>query len=171
MGVGGAGADAATFSRLRGAGVDVDLRRLGRLAAALLVVAVLASSVGLFVAAVRHNRQADQLRTGVPVVGTVTRCLGLLGGSGSNSAGTSCSATYVVAGRRYTEGVPGTSARPVGSRVRLVFARGDPALVTTPDLARAERSSWQVFVLPAALLAAAAAVAALSLRRRGAGRA
>ncbi len=139
-------------STLRGAGVDVDHRRLGRIAAALVLVALAATSVGLFIAGAHHNQQIDELRHGVPVDATVTSCLGLLGGSGSNAAGYACRGSYTVDGIRYGEAIPGSTLLRTGSHVRLVAASGDPSLVTTPALLRRDRTSWHVFVVPAILL-------------------
>ena len=64
------------------------------------------------VAGVHKNSQINRLRhDGVPVTVTVTNCLGLMGGSGSNAAGYSCTGTFTIDGTRYTESLPGTGFR------------------------------------------------------------
>ncbi len=148
--------------------MDVDRRRLGLVVVASVLTALTASSIVLFVVGAHHNSQIDELQRGVPVEATVSNCLGLLGGSGSNAAGYSCLGTYVVDGHRYSEPIPSSSAQRVGSRVPLIAARGDLALVATPAQLRNERSSWRVFVLPSLLLVLVLllAVTALVLRRR-----
>ncbi|MBV8464299.1 MAG: hypothetical protein JO368_13460 [Acidimicrobiales bacterium] len=148
------------ISTLRGAGVEVDRRRLGQVAVALVLVALLATSAVLFVAGAHHNAQADELRHGVPVEATVTSCLGLLGGSGSNAAGYTCNATYQVEGRRYAVTLPQASLLRVGSRVAVVAAASDPALIAMPGPASHEHSSWQVFIVPTLLLLAALGIIA-----------
>ena len=83
------------------------------------------------VAGVHSNNQTDALHDhGVPVTFTVTGCLGLLGGSGSNAAGYSCHGTYALDGHRYTEALPGTAFHRPGAAVAAVAVPGDPALVS-----------------------------------------
>jgi Protein of unknown function (DUF3592) len=116
---------------LRGAGVSVDTRLVGRIAALVGVLAVAVAAVVLFVAGYQKNTQITSLQThGVTVDAKVTGCIGLLGGSGSNDAGYNCTASYEYAGRQYTEGVPGND-RPLatGSTVKGIVASDDPALL------------------------------------------
>ncbi len=104
------------------------------------------------VAGVHSNSQIDELHErGVPVTVTVTGCLGLLGGSGSNAAGYSCHGSYVLHGRRYTESLPGTSFHRPGSTIPSLAAPGDPALVSPDSVIDNQHSSAGVFVLPAVL--------------------
>src|ERR1700722_7778338 len=73
---------------LRGAGVDVDPRRALQLVIAVCLVALTVVAVVLLLAGMKKNPQAVSLHNhGVPVPVTVSGCLGLLGGSGSNPAG------------------------------------------------------------------------------------
>ena len=80
-----------TVNSYRGGSVDVDVRRIARVGLVILLVGVTVLAVVLIVAGVHSNNQTNRLRNdGVPVTVTVTGCLGLLGGSGSNAAGDAC---------------------------------------------------------------------------------
>jgi len=145
---------------LRGATVgSIDGRRVARAVAALCMVALAVAAVMLTVAGADKNAQITRLRDhGTTVVATVTGCLGLLGGSGSNPAGYECRGAYEVGGRRYVADIPGTVLRRPGSRLRAVIDPDDPALVSTPAMLAAEQASWRVYVVPGVL-----AVTVLSL--------
>jgi hypothetical protein len=137
---------------LRGAGVQVDARRVGQVALGLVLAALAVLTIAFTVIGVHKNQQADRLHNdGVPVTFTVTGCLGLLGGSGSNAAGYSCHGTYGLDGHRYTELLPGTAFHAPGSAVSAVAVPGDPALVSPTSIVRNEHSSSSVFILPAVL--------------------
>jgi uncharacterized integral membrane protein len=148
---------------LRGAGVDVDARRAGRLVVGVCLVALAVLVVVLFVAGANKNAQINNLRRhGAPVEITVTKCIGLLGGSGSNGAGYACTGTYTVGGRRYDEAIPGNALLVTGATVR-----GDPTLVSTVVAVTTERASWRVFIVPTILLIILVLlVGTLVLRRR-----
>jgi len=162
-------------SALRGAGVaQVDTRRVVRALAAAGVIAVVVVAAALVVAGTRRNTEITDLRQhGVRVTVTMSGCLGLLGGSGSNQAGYSCSGTFSLGGHRYHEAIPGDVLYPPGTSVAAVAVPGDPGLVTTTRVLATEHPSAGVYVLPAVLLALlAAAVGGLGLvkvRRGGAG--
>lgn len=146
----------------------VDARRAGRIAIVVCLVALVSTALILTVAGVDKNDQIEALKTtGVPVTVTVSRCVGLLGGSGSNAAGYACRGSYDFRGKRYEEAIPGNVNRAPGSTLRGVIASGDPALLSTPGTLGAEQASWRVFLAPAALWVVAAATSgALLLRRR-----
>jgi hypothetical protein len=150
---------APSVGHLRGAGVDVDVRRVGQIGGGLLLAALLVVAIVLTVAGAKKNAQIDHLHhDGVAVQARVTSCLGLLGGSGSNAAGYACEATFNLRGHRYTEAVPGTTLRSPGSLVQLVVDRNDPGLVDTPEALATERSSARVFVFPAVIVGVLAVV-------------
>ena len=145
----------------------VDGRRAGRVVTVLLVAALAATATVLAVAGVDKNAEITALRSrGVPVEVTVTSCVGLMGGSGSNAAGYACRGTFRLGGRPYSDAIPGSSLRHPGEAVRAVTDPGDPALLSTPGVLAGERASWRVFVLPGVLLLAAAAVVGTALLRR-----
>jgi hypothetical protein len=166
----GAGAQAADrIGQLRGAGVQVDRRRVGQVAIGVVLATLAVLAVVFTIVGVHTNQQDDRLHhDGVPVTFTVTGCLGLLGGSGSNAAGYSCHGTYSLQGRSYHEQLPGNSFHRPGSTVAAIAVPGDPALVSPASIVADEHSSAGVFVLPAILGAVLVLLVALLLvlRRR-----
>ena len=118
-----------------------------------LVIATLAVLVVLFTVVGAHdNEQDDQLHNqGVPVTVTVTGCLGLLGGSGSNAAGYTCHGSYTLDGHRFNEQLPGTAFHRPGSSVPSVAVPGDPTLVSPVSIVDSQHASASVFILPAVL--------------------
>jgi hypothetical protein len=149
----------------------VNRRAVGRVVIPLCLVA-LAVLVGiLYAAGANKNAQIDRLHhDGVPVQITITSCVGLLGGSGSNAAGYSCNGTFVLDGQRHLELIPGNTLYEPGTTVAGVTVHGDPALVVTADALATERTSWHVYVLPTVLLlvllVAVGMLVAVVLRRR-----
>ena len=107
------------------------------------------------VAGVHKNSQINELHhDGVPVTVTITNCLGLMGGSGSNAAGYSCTGSFTVHGHRYTESLPGIGFHQVGST--LPARVGCPAIrlsYVPGQIVRTQQAAWRVFLLPAVLLA------------------
>ena len=159
----------APVGTLRGAGVQVDAGRVGRVAVAVAVVAVAVTAVVLAVAGNQKNADITALRDhGVPVEATVADCLGLMGGSGSNLAGFECTVRYTVDGRTYHEGLPGNAPAVVGTTERGITVASDPALFSTPSVLASEHASWRVYAAPAALvvLLLLATGAILAVRRR-----
>jgi hypothetical protein len=155
------------LTRLRGASVDVDVRKAAQLVVAACLVALAVTAVVLLIAGIQKNDQTDSLRQhGVPVEVRVTNCLGLMGGSGSNLAGYACSGTYTFAGHRYFESIPGSSFQQTGSLVRGVTVASDPHLLSTPALVASQRSSWHVFIAPLVLFVVLVVLSALVLIRR-----
>jgi hypothetical protein len=153
---------------LRGAGVDVDARRVGRVFVAMALVALAVFTVVLFVAGAHQNDQITRLRhDGVRVSVTVTGCTGLLGGSGSNPVGFDCRGTFTLGGHRYTDAIPGNAQHLPGATLRGVTVRDDPGLFSTVGALSTQHPSARVFILPAVLLVVLAlAVGGLVLRRR-----
>jgi hypothetical protein len=160
----------APLTTLRGAGVDVDFRRVGQVVIGMCLVGVAVLAVILLVAGFQKNAQIASLhQNGVPVEVKVSSCTGLLGGSGSNAAGYQCQGTFLLNGHTYSAVVPGDSLHVPGSTLQGISVPSDPALLSTPSLVAAEHTSWRVFILPAVLLIFLAGVlGALFLRRRSA---
>jgi hypothetical protein len=156
----------APLFTLRGAAVAVDSRRASRVVIILCLLSLAATSAALFVVGARKNAQIGELRNrGVSITVTVTRCIGLLSGSGSNAAGYSCRGSYAYHGTRYEEAIPGNVSRLPGSTLPGVIAPDDPALLSTPAVLRSEQVSWRVFIAPGVLGLVAAAGAALLFGR------
>ncbi len=160
--------DNAPVSILRGNTVDVDLRRLGRVLIALIAVALAALVIAFTIAGIQKNNQINSLRhDGVRTNVTISSCIALMGGSGSNLVGYSCTGTFTLHGHRYTEALPGTSHHSVGSSLPAVVVPADPALVSPLTIVAGEHASWKVFILPGILLVALALlVGAVVFRRR-----
>jgi hypothetical protein len=167
------GMRAPPISTLRGAGTTVDPHRVARVAVGLVLAALLVLTVAFALIGQHKNQQIDELRQqGVPVTVTVTRCQELLGGSGSNGAGFACTGTYALDGHRYSESLPGTTGHAPGATVAGVAVPSDPTLLSTAQIVQSERTSSDVYVLPAVffalfLLVIAAIVLQRRRRRRG----
>ncbi len=155
---------------LRGAGVDVDPRRAAQLVVGTCLVALAVVAVILLVSGIRKNAHDASLQDhGVPVSVTVSGCLGLLGGSGSNAAGYACKGTYTFDGRHYQQAIPGNALLPAGSVVRGVIVPGDPRLLSTPATVATQQPSSKVYIVPAILfgiLVVAVVVMVLARRHR-----
>jgi hypothetical protein len=140
------------LTTLRGAGVDVDIRQAGRVVVAACMSTLAVLAVVFLVVGIHKNAQINRLRQhGVGVVITSSRCLGLMGGSGSNAAGYSCSGSFSIGGHRYSEQIPGTTFYAPGTNIRALTVPGDPALVSPVKIVATEHASWTVFILPLAL--------------------
>jgi hypothetical protein len=155
-------------STLRGAAAQVDPHRAARVAVGVVLATLLVLTVVFAFVGLSKNQQIDELRhQGVPVTFTVTSCMGLLGGSGSNGAGYACRGTYVLDGHRYLEALPGNSLYAPGATVRAVAVPSDPGLMSTVRILQSERTSAKVYILPAVFFAAfLLVVAAVALQRR-----
>jgi hypothetical protein len=142
-------------TRLRGAGVEVDARRAGAVVVGICLAGLVVAVVALFQAGAARNARISRLRQhGVATQITVTGCLGLLGGSGSNSAGYACRGSYTVGGHRYEAAIPGDELRAPGTRLAAVSVAGDPSIFSTTSALAGERVSSRVYLLPVILLAA-----------------
>jgi hypothetical protein len=153
-----AAAAAQPVTTLRGASVDVDIRRVGRVVALVCVVILAVTGAVLLVAGIHTNQQITTLhRQGVPVSITVTGCTGLIGGTGAQSAGYACNGTYLVHGTRYHQAIPGMAFHAVGSTFPGVAVPGDPKLLSTPDQVASQHASWRAYLVPGVLLVVAVA--------------
>ena len=158
---------AGPVSTLRGARIEIDTARVVRilLAAVLATLAVLA--VVFFVVGAHKNAQIDELRLhGEPVEVTITKCLGLMGGSGSNSAGYACTGTFHFGGRLFDEAVPGDVLYAPGTRLAATAASNGSGLFAPVGVLAGEHSSWTVFIVPGALALAFATLASPWVLRR-----
>lgn len=142
----------APVGRLRGAEVEVDWRRVVPFVVGAVLVGLVVATVAMTVAGVRKNDQISALhQQGVVVDATVSSCIGLMGGSGSNLVGYDCRASFTLDGQRYDEPLVGGATPVPGAHVRAVTVPGDPSLFATVGTVAGERASWRVFLVPAAL--------------------
>ncbi len=141
------------LTTLRGSSVgNVNVRRVGQVILALSMATLLVLSIVFLVAGVHRNSQVSSLRNkGVPAEMTVTQCAVLIGGTGSNPVGDACRGTFVLDGRRYSEGIPGAAQHSVGDKLRIIVVPGDPALLAPTHVVASEHTSASVFVLPVVL--------------------
>ncbi len=157
----------------RGGTVDVDKRRAGQVVLGVCLVALTVTGVVLLIAGINNNSQINSLRHhGVPVTVSVSKCMGLMGGTGQNPAGYSCDGTYSLDGTVYRQAIPGLAFHAPGSTVQGVAVPGDPKLLSTPDQIARQHASWTPFIIPALLLLMVVAVlVTVYLRRSGSSRA
>ena len=153
----------------RGGTVNVDPRRANQVVLGIVLTTVAVIGVVLLVAGIQNNGQINSLRNnGVPVTVTVGTCLGLMGGTGQNSAGYSCTGTYTLGGTLYRQAIPGIAFHAPGSAVPGIAVPDDPKLLTTPDQLARQHASWTAFIVPGLLLAfVGATVVLLIVGRRG----
>jgi hypothetical protein len=149
---GGPDADVGRVGPLRGATVEFNARRVLQVVLGIVVGTLVVLVVVLTVAGLHSNDQINRLRSqGRPVTVTVSGCLGLLGGSGSNAAGDSCHGFYELGGHVFHEPLPGSTFYRPGARIPAVAVPGDPALVSPLAVIDTQHASDGVFVLPAVL--------------------
>jgi hypothetical protein len=155
------------LSHLRGAGVDVDARRVARVLVALVSLALGALAVTFLLVGLNKNNQINQLqRHGTTVDARVSGCVGELGGTGTNAAGYSCRGSFVFGGVTYRVTIPGNVLRDPGSEVRIVTLPSNPYLVETTGALANEHATLRVFVLPIVLFALFILVVGTLLVRR-----
>lgn len=142
-------------STLRGASAAVDPRRAAQVVVGLVLGALAIVGIVFIVVGINKNDQINELKgQGVHVTYVVSKCLGQLGGSGSNAAGYSCQGSYVIGGHRYVETLPGSTNYGPGTRVSAISVPSDPTLLSIPAIVASEQSTWTVFILPIVLLGA-----------------
>jgi hypothetical protein len=157
-----------SVTTLRNARGSADGRRVTRVVVTLGLIATAVVVAVLFAVGARKNAQISALHAqGVPVTVTVSTCRGLLGGSGSNAAGYACRGTYVVAGHRQTEAIPGDTLYAPRATVAAVAVPSDPALFTTAALLATEEPSAGVFIAPTVLLVTLVVAVVLVIVRSG----
>jgi len=124
-----------------------------RLAAVALALSFTALIVNVVSTAHDNARIARMKTHGIAVRVTVTRCIGSVGGSGSNGAGYTCHGDYSIAGTTYHELIGSmTTFATSGTKVNSV---ADPSKPTTVILASALKTSTASLAayVPAGLLA------------------
>jgi hypothetical protein len=154
-------------STLRGASAAVDAQRATQVVVGLVMVTFAVLGIVFIVVGINKNNQINELKDqGVRVTYVVSKCMGLLGGSGSNAAGYACQGSYTIDGRRYFENLPGSSYHAPGTTVSAISVPSDPTLLSTPAMVGSDRASGSVFILPAVLLGAFVVLLLVVLLRR-----
>lgn len=134
---------------------------------AILLIAFAMAITVSFISAAHDNSRIERLKTeGVPVVVTVTNCVGNIGGSGSNASGYTCRGAYRVKGVSYQETIGSKSTlSSVGSTVSGI---ADPERPSTVELASAvarSSPSPSAYVVASVLALLFVALTLLFLRR------
>jgi hypothetical protein len=145
----------------------VDSKQVVRVLSVVALVTLAVLAVVFAVGGAHRNGQVTRLtQHGVPVVMSITNCVGVASGSGSTPASFTCRGTFTLSGHRYDEILGGTQAQyPVGSSVKAVSVPGDPALVSTASSVAGEHASFSVFVVPIVLTVLFAAGLVLLIRQ------
>lgn len=152
----------------RGAtGIIVSPRRVAWVGTAAGVSVLAFLVVLLIVSAVGELSRASSLRhVGVPVLATVTGCVGRASGTGITTVGYTCRAAFTLAGHRHEAVIGGSSALLApGEIVRAVADPNDPSVLAAARSVAGSTSSWTVFIAPAALLLMLGGVVAVAARR------
>jgi hypothetical protein len=129
-----------SVTSLRGADAVRIGRRFWLVAGALVLLIVATVLVVSFVSAANDNARVTRMKNhGIPVVVTVSDCIGNLGGSGSNASSYTCTGVYVARATTYHEVIGAMTAFDApGAHVRAV---ADPSRPSTVELASAVASS------------------------------
>jgi hypothetical protein len=163
--------ESGPIGTLRGASVSFNPRRVVQSVLGIVLVSLAIAAVVLTVAGIHSNDQINRLHTqGQPVTFTVSGCLGLLGGSGSNAAGYSCRGSYQVDGHVYHEPLPGSTFYRPGTKLASIAVPGDPALVSPVGIVNSQQASNGVFIVPIVLAAILLALIAVLLVKGRPGR-
>jgi hypothetical protein len=130
-----------------GAGV-VDTRWLFRILLGLAIVVVAALVAVLTIQAADKNSRTESLRhRGVPVDVTVTKCLGILSGTGITVTSFQCNGSYVLAGRSYNGLIDGsTTNHAAGDVVKAIADPKHPTSISTASSLATADSSWRTFI-------------------------
>ncbi len=161
----------APISTLRGPEVPADVRRTTRIVVGICLAVLAALVVALVLAGANKNAETSRLKhNGVPVMVTVTHCLGNASGSGAALTGYTCNGTYLLKGHRYSEVIRGSDQPHLrGDLIPGVVDPANPTAVTTAHEVATSNPSWKVYIAPIILLIVlilAVAVLVWRVRRR-----
>jgi hypothetical protein len=138
-------------SHLRGVRVaEVDPRRVFRVVAAVVLLALIASTVALTISAAHQNARLHRLHhDGVRVEVAATGCVGISSGVGMGIEYWECRGTYTLDGHTYNQVIRGSRAHlENGQRVQAIAVPGEPGLLSTVDAAAKRYSPWTAYVTP-----------------------
>jgi hypothetical protein len=150
--------EAPTATYVRGAGgAPVSGRLLLTVIVAMCLLILFATGLAFAVERARDDARITKLKHhGVAVEATVTRCLGILSGTGVTEVGFTCHVRYVVAGQVHTATLHGTTALyRDGATVPAVTLRQQPSPVYTAAYVRSADTSWRRYGAAAALMLSA----------------
>jgi hypothetical protein len=155
-------------SSLRGPAVQPIGRRFWNVAGALVITVLAVIVVVSFISAMNDNARIARLRShGIPVLVTVTDCVGNIGGSGSNAAGYTCRGTYHLDHVTYHEVIGSkTTLSTAGTTVRCVADPARPSTIELTSAVASSSTSRSTYVVPGLLTLLLVALVMLIYRRR-----
>ena len=159
-------------SYIRGApAATVDPRRVGRVLAYIVVLALAGTAIVLGVISASNDSAASRLKEhGVPVQATVTTCIGISSGIGMGVEFYNCSGRYTLNGQSFVEVIHGSRANlNPGTVVAALAVPGDPGSLALPGSAHSSSTgSWvATMVVGAAAVVGGVFVAVVTRRRKG----
>jgi len=134
---------------IRGAGgANVSGRNVARVAVGFWLALLGCLAIVLAVQGVHQTSRDHRLqRQGVPVEVTVTSCFGRAAGTGVTPTGFSCTGTFSLDGRRYSDLIGGTSSLLArGSTLRAVTDPNHRSILATTSAVATTKPSWKNFV-------------------------
>jgi hypothetical protein len=150
---------------IRGAaGVGAEPRSVAAVVVGFTIAVLAILAIALTVQAAHENSRHDVLHdAGVPVSASVTRCVGLAGGTGITSEGFTCYASFSLGGVRRTDQIRGSTAfyRPGDVLAAVVDPHHTGVLATRSSVAT-DPSPWHAYIAAGIVLALLAIVVAAS---------
>ena len=131
-----------------GAAPQINTRRVGQVVAVIWLVALLTVAIVLAVEAAGNNSRHSTLRKhGVAVQVTVTKCLGLLTGTGITVDGYTCTGSFVLDGVTHTATIDGTNLDyPIGSALAGVADPANPSDLATAASVGHNQAAWKSYL-------------------------
>jgi len=132
---------------------SVDAGRVIRIFLALCLLSTVVLAAVLTASAAGDDDRLNTLRHhGVPVVVTVTDCLGVGASINIGVQYWQCHGDYTLAGRKFHEVIGGNRAQlDAGSQIQAVAVAGQPSLLSTTASIGPGHSLWAPFVTPVIL--------------------
>jgi len=105
------------------------------------------------ITSMNNASRIERLRThGISVEARITNCSGLIGGSGSNSAGYTCTASYRIGTETFHSVVGGLSTfQPTGTSTSVVADPNNHGAIELASVAKSDQFSITSVILPAVL--------------------
>jgi hypothetical protein len=149
---GGVEASSERVDYIRGAaGANISSRGVARVLAGSMVVLLAILGIILTAQAAGQTARDHRLQQrGVPVEVRVTHCVGRASGTGVTDTGFTCTGTFDLDGRRYSDVIGGTTIlRSPGDTLSAVTDPHHPAILTTAAAVATAPASWKSFIAPA----------------------
>jgi hypothetical protein len=153
-------------TKLRGAEVEVDVRRTTQIVVVASLVALAALVIALFAVDANKSSQIAALKDhGLPVDAVVARCVPQMSGSGSSVGGYDCTVAFKMQGTSRREVLLGTNRDLSGDTVQALVNPDDPRDVYPKSVVRATHRTWTAFMLPIILLVVLVGLSGLAITK------